>query len=525
MMKNLKRLTQGEIGALIAMLAIIFGGWVRLSAPAMAGFPINDGGLFYVMMRAIRQNNFRLPLFVEYNGLQIPFAYPLLGLYAGSLISTIFRIDLIEIVRWLPAVILILTIPAFYLLSKAVLGSNFKAGIATFIFALTPRAMTWPIMGGGVTRSFGYLFLLLTLANVWMLFTKREKKYLFLSALFGALTVLSHPEAALQTVSLSLLFWIFKGRDKISTLNALYVGLGTLTLSSIWWIPVLLRFGPDPLLAAARTGSYSALAVLYPIFAVLTDEPLMTVVAVLGVAGLFIRLAQKDYLLPAAYLAPFIVEPRSAATYAMIPLSMLAGLALTEMVLPALAGLEPKRFALNRAAYGALLAIGLYLLGSAFYFDSQIARTAVSPAERQAFEWVQSNTPAASRFLVLTGENEIFCDGVSEWFPASTNRVSVTTIQGSEWLAGKSAQAASLQTTVQGCLSANDALACVEQSAKGANLQYDFIFVVRQSAIKNFCRAVAIGPRGESITGALEQNPSYQPVYRNDEVSIFSTKR
>ncbi|MBI3738060.1 MAG: hypothetical protein HY258_03325, partial [Chloroflexi bacterium] len=83
-MKNLKRLTQDEIGALIAMLAVIFGGWVRLSAPAMAGFPINDGGLFYVMMQSIQRNNFQLPAFVQYNGLDIPFAYPPFGLYVGA---------------------------------------------------------------------------------------------------------------------------------------------------------------------------------------------------------------------------------------------------------------------------------------------------------------------------------------------------------------------------------------------------------------------------------------------------------
>ncbi|MBI2758412.1 MAG: glycosyltransferase family 39 protein [Chloroflexi bacterium] len=515
-MNKLHRLTQKEIGILIAMLATIFGGWVRLFAPAIAGFPINDGGLFYVMMRAIQENNFQLPTYVQYNGLDIPFAYPPLGLYAGALLSSLFRINLLDVVRWLPAIVLIFTIPAFYLLAKTIFDSDFKAGIAALIFAFTPRTMTWPIMGGGVTRSFGYVFLLLTLTNVYLLFTKREKKYLLLSILFGSLTVLSHPEAAVQTIGFGLLFWIFKGRDKAGTLNALYVGIGTLALSAIWWIPLLLRFGPKPILAAAQTGSNSALAILFPIFAVLTDEPLMTLIAALGLIGFIMRLAQKDYLTPAMYILPFIVEPRSAATYAMIPFAMLAGVALTDLILPPLSSIN------RRAAPALMLFIGFYLLGGAFYFDTQIAGSTVPPADREAFDWIKANTPQDSRFLVLTGENELFCDGVSEWFPALTSRLSLTTVQGTEWLRGRFAAAASTQSTIQNCLSGNDALNCVEQTARRVNLQYDFIYVVRQSSIKNFCRAVALSPRGEAILSALNDNSRYSRVYQTDEVSIFS---
>lgn len=524
-MKNLRRPTQDEIGTLIAMLAVIFGGWVRLAAPAIAGFPINDGGLFYVMMRAIQQNSFHLPAFVEYNGLNIPFTYPPLGLYVGALLSSLFHIDLLKIVQWLPATVLILTIPAFYLLSKTILESNFKAGIATLIFAFTPRSMTWPIMGGGVTRSFGYLILLLTLANVYLLFTKREKKYLLLSILFSTLTVLSHPEAALQTVGLCLLFWAFKGRDKVSTLNALYVGLGTLVLSAIWWIPALLRFGLDPFLAAAQTGSHSALAILYPIFAVLTDEPLMTFVAVLGVMGIFKKFVQRDYLLPAMYTWPFIADPRSSATYAMISLAMLAGVTISDVVLPALTDSEDESSISafqNRSAFWFLLLLGFYLLGSTLYFGTQIAATSLTPANRSAFDWVKANTPTDSHFLVLTGDDQLFCDSVSEWFPALTDRISLTTIQGDEWLSDKKySQAVSLQADLQACLKGTAPLDCIEQ----IRLNYDYLYISRQTPLKNLCRVVAPAMRAEGLIAALELNRQYLWVYGTDEVAIFAYQR
>ncbi|MBI1795140.1 MAG: hypothetical protein HYR70_13265 [Chloroflexi bacterium] len=514
-MNKLRRLTQEEIGILIAMLATIFGGWVRLFAPAIAGFPINDGGLFYVMMRAVRENNFQLPAYVQYNGLNIPFAYPPFGFYAGAFLSSVLSISAIEILRWLPAAVLVATIPAFYSLAKNILNSSFKAGIAALIFAFTPRAMLWPIMGGGLTRSFGFLFLLLTLTNVYLLFTKGHKKYLWLTIFFSALTVLTHPEAAVQTIGFGLLFWIFKGRNKIGTLHALYVGLATIALTAFWWIPLLLRFGPRPILAAAQTGFNSALAILFPILAVLTDEPLMTLIAVLGLIGFIMRLAQKNYLLPAAYILPFIVEPRSAATYATIPFAMLAGVALADLILPSLSNIN------RRAAPALMLFIGFYLLGSAFYFDTQLAGSTVPPADREAFDWIKANTPQDSRFLVLTGENELFCDGVSEWFPALTSRLSLTTVQGTEWLRGRFAAAASTQSTIQNCLSGTDALNCVEQTARQAGIQYDYVYVVRQSSIKNFCRAIAASPRGEALLSALNGDSRYNLVYRADEISIF----
>src|SRR5512146_601966 len=150
-MKSLRAPTQEQAGVLIAMTAVLFGGWVRLLIPSMAGFPVNDGGLFYVMLRAVQANGLRIPEYVKYNGLNIPFAYPPLGFYAGALAGKLLGWDEISVLRWLPAIVLIGTLPAFYWLAKEVLGTSWKAGTATLLFAFTPRAITWQIMGGGLT--------------------------------------------------------------------------------------------------------------------------------------------------------------------------------------------------------------------------------------------------------------------------------------------------------------------------------------------------------------------------------------
>ena len=73
---------------------------------------MNDGGLFFAMMRAIQLNGPALPELVTYNGELIPFAYPPLALYLGAFVAG--DDSPIAALRWLPIVASILTIPAAY---------------------------------------------------------------------------------------------------------------------------------------------------------------------------------------------------------------------------------------------------------------------------------------------------------------------------------------------------------------------------------------------------------------------------
>jgi len=519
-MKKLRTPTLEETGTLIAMTATIFGGVARLFAPLTAGFPLNDGGLFHVMILAVQNSQYRLPEYVRYNGLNIPFAYPPLGFYCGAFLSQLLHISPVEILRWLPALIATATIPAFYWLAKLFLDTPSKAGIAALIFAFLPRSMSWSTMGGGLTRSFGLLFLLLTAASVYSLFKKQERKYLFTSILFSVLTVLSHPEAAIHTIGLCILIWAFLGRNKKGILNALLVGIGTIAITAPWWITLIVRFGLAPMHAAAQTGFHSAIALLIPVIFTLTDEPMMTLIAVLGVIGFITSIHQGKYLPPAAYILPFIVEPRSAPVYAMIPLAMLASLTISDIILPFLS--TPSR-SFTSKFFVAYLAV--YLLGSSLYFDTQFAGTSVSQANRDAFEWTKLNTPPDSRFLVLTGETDIFCDGISEWFPALTGRASLTTIQGLEWLPGKFATAAQIQRDMQNCINGSKALDCIEEKTRQAELQYEYIYIANQSAIKTMCRVVMPITRGDLLILELENSKDHTSIYRTSAVSIFSRLR
>lgn len=532
-MKGLRAPTQEQAGVLIAMVAVLFGGWVRLFIPWIAGFPVNDGGLFYVMLRAVHANGLRIPLHISYNGLSIPFAYPPLGFYVGAIVADLFRVDAIKVLQWLPATVLVGTLPAFYVLARAVLGTSFRAGLATLMFAFTPRAITWQVMGGGLTRSFGQLFLILALAAIYLTFDRFSRKRLILAILFSALVVLSHPEAALQTVGIAILLWIFKGRTQQGTLHALEIGTGTLALTSVWWLPAINHFGAGTLLSAAQTGQHNLLTLLAPFLLNFVDEPLITLVAVLGLIGFAFEASRRRPLIPIWFFVPFLIEPRSAPTYAMIPLAMLAGISLGEIVLPGLArvpGDAARNVGVNimRCAPVVIFLafIGIYMFAQTSYYGVQVAGTSLSADTRAAFGWIKTNAPPGSRFLVLTGNTsaELFCDAPVEWFPALAERTSVSTIQGREWEPGNqfgtvaaNAQAASA------CLTADSPLACIEKltSTPGSPLAYNYLYVARTAPVISNCRATGVSRRGEVLIGEMNASARYTQVYGNKEAAVF----
>src|SRR3546814_13784021 len=56
--------------------------------------------------------------------------------------------------------------------------------------------------------------------------------------------------------------------------------------------------------------------------------------------------------------------------------------------------------------------------------------------EREAMAWVAVETPEDSRFALITDATRWSSDRSAEWFPYLTDRVSVATVQGLEWVTG-----------------------------------------------------------------------------------------
>ena len=315
-------LNNNDSGLLIAFAALLFGGWTRIYTVIAAEFPINDGGMFYKMTEVILQHNFKIPPYFSYNGQTIAFAYPPLAFFITAGINQILGTPLLVVFQFLPAVILIGTIPAFYGLASTLISDKVQAGIATFIFALTPRSITWYIMGGGITRSLGLLFLILAVNFVYLVYITPSRKYVYFALFFCVLVVLTHPEAAVHTAAIALLLWIFYARTWGGFWRTTIIGIGTFGLTAIWWLPLILNIGTDPFISAGQTGMNSTAGILYP-FVHFNDEPYITFIMVFGFLGIVTELAFKRYFLVLFYFLPFIVELRNAGNIAILPLALL----------------------------------------------------------------------------------------------------------------------------------------------------------------------------------------------------------
>src|SRR5574341_1353007 len=318
---------------LLLFFSVLFGAVVRFAPTVMSGSPINDGGMFYVMIEGLKANHFLLPAFTSYNHLNLPFAYPPLSFYVGGLLS-LSGIPTLDVLRWLPPLVSTSSILAFYWVAGLMLDSKSKAALAAIAYTLMPRSFSWYVMGGGLSRTFGILFLLLACASAWALFTQHSPKYLFLTMLFGAGAILSHPETGLHAAASCALIWLFKGRNARGLRDAMFVAFGVLVLTSPWWGTVLIQHGFAPFQSALNAGGHSGLFWLPWLTLDFAEERFISLFTLLGLIGFTVQCVRRDWFLPVWMLAPFVVEPRSATAIAALPLAVLAGLGLSDFLLP-----------------------------------------------------------------------------------------------------------------------------------------------------------------------------------------------
>lgn len=517
-----KNITRAEWSTLILFLAILLGTFMRFNPTMLAGFPINDGGMFAVMVEDLAASRYALPAFTTYNQLDIPYAYPPLGFYLGRLAADLFGLSVVEVLRWLPAFFASLSVPAFYWLALRIFKNQYYAAVSTLFFALMPRALSWFVMGGGLTRSPGQFFMLLTLAVVIRLYEENRRGDIVLAGAFGGLAVLSHPEAAVHTFVSAVFLWLMLSRKRTTLFSAVAVGVVVLIVTSPWWATVLRHHGMGPLIAGAQTGQ-RALAIFHLLFFVFTEEPYATVIAVLGLIGIGHRLVRRDYLLPLWMVIPFFVEGRSAAGPAAIPLAMLAAIGLLDVVLPAIGvrGSSEQSEQLSFAERNIFLYVAVYLLFSTYQFGFGLSHATLYADDRAAMTWVRENTPADSRFLVLTGTTSVSCDSVLEWFPALSGRQSIYTVQGREWTEGENFNTYVRSTyPVQECLSSGDA-SCLNAAVEGS--QYDYVYISKVLRVNN-CTPLDLQRRFPFFLESMRASAGFEVVHETEGAVIYRNR-
>ncbi len=504
---------------LVLVSALLGGGLLRILPAALSDFPLNDGGLFYAMVRDLQANGLRLPVLTSYNGGGIPFAYPPLALYITALLNNgLGGGDLLGLFRWLPAALTLASLPAFFALAKTALPSRSLAVLATVAFAFLPRTYSWFVLGGGISRASYLLLYLLAARALLMLFREPgfQPKTMLATTLWCSLLVLSHPEAAVHGATTGVLFWLLLAPRRAGTIKAAAVGLGVLLLTAAWWGVVLAQHGLAPFISAGHTGGHSLRALWFIFVPLLGEEQLLPLLTSLGLLGLALQLGARRWLLLAWFAVPLVVLPRSAPAISILPLALAAGVGLNAVLSQVLAQRQPganwaECLMRSRLAQAGLAYVLIFSLASGFLYSVKLSSLRVSPAERSALIWVTEHSPPDSRFLLLTGRPEAFADPLAEWFPALTGRRAVTTIQGQEWRLGPDFQIHRQQANrLQTCAAAG--LACLVDWQTETGWSADYLLLSAEFA-------------PGLLANQLGSDTGYQLVYSVSGVSIFQVVR
>lgn len=506
-----------DIDKFLLLLTVISSLFVRIFPILRSDFPLVDGGMFYSMIRDLQAANYSLPVFTSYNHQQIPFAYPPFAFYFTGAINSVTDIPLINLIRWQPGVINILTLVVVYYFVKKLTQSSTKGLLATFIFSLTPNAFWWQIVGGGLTRSFGALFAFLFSYFAYRLFHDKDNSLLGAigAILSGTLVVLSHPEWALQAVYSGLLFFIIWGRSWHTIRKSAIIVLSIVALTAIWWLTNLQRFGIQPFVDAG-TATDSRLLFLPTLFSLQFTGEYITFIAVFALIGAFVTSARREYYLLIWGVGSLLVDPRGGGPFSLLPFSIFAMLSITELIAPFILKHRSREecpwwnfldLPLGKVFFGFF---AVFCISNCFFQARTISEYTLSKDEQLALQWVKENSRYDEKFLVFGTQSNPIHSPLVEWFPALADRQSLTTPQGQEWF-GKYHEALDTFGLYQNCL--DDDLECIRDVENETGLRVDCIFM----SFENMSQS----PEKNPLYLSLLQSPQYNSAYSSPMVKIF----
>jgi hypothetical protein len=535
-----------SMASMATSAAVVLAVAIRVFLVMSRDFPLNDGALFFLMTKELGSHGFHLPAATAYNGAGIPFAYSPLGFYLAAFLHSVGGIDLADLLRVLPLVFSSLCVVAFYLLARELIASRATLVAALCTFAVLPRSFLWLIMGGGLTRSIGFMFAILTLWQLHQVYTRRAWRNVAWATVLSSLTVLSHLGTAPFVAFSAVLFLLFFGRHKFGVYASIVIALGTVVLTAPWWASIAAVHGFAPFAAAGATGGTifsstsrgQALGKL-AFFGLGTAEPLFPIIGALAIIGAFASLTRRGSFLPIWWLTIILLDTRAGATYASIPVAILAGIALIDVIVPVIARAPAGHrtaprlpvssgwdvFAIaSRGRQWIVIVVMAVLLG--YGVASSVLRrpslnsegrylTSLTSDDRAAMSWVSRRTAPASRFLIVVGAaaGGWWSDRTAEWFPVLANRVSVATVQGTEWLPrGVFEMRERAYDELQGC--AIWGTSCIEQWSRDHRVPYTHVYLPKTLAFP------CCGP----LDAALRHDSTYAVVFDGPAATIFARR-
>lgn len=500
---------------------ILLGAVLRLVPVVASDFPLNDGALFLTMARDLAANGLVPPGVTSYNDLGSPFAYPPGGFYVLVFLEAAGAKG-IDVLRWLPALFSIATIPVAYAIGREVYRGRGMALATAAFFAISTGSYEWPVLGGGITRAPGLLLALLAILFAIRAYRHRGRTASLVAGFALAATGLWHPQAAIFAALSVALVLPFVAADWRRALRSLAViGITAAVLVLPWLVLVVARHGIDPLLSAVGTGGTPFLGLL----SLLTARSSAGYLEVLGIAttfGFAVCMLRREWLPPVWMVAIVVVDSRAGQPYLALPAAMAVAFMVRDL------GSVVRRHAVARAWEGvlgsgarraapilaAVLVVAAFADSLAAQSDADSPLRAVPESARGAMTWVADNTSEDASFVVVSGRYWAQ-DVESEWFPVLAERRSLATVQGYEWLGvDRYERQRDRAGELAPCVAAGD-LGCVERWLADAG-DVDYLFLTRSSVADEAGVDCCLGLADQVATFRLVTT-----VYQEDRVAII----
>lgn len=458
-------------------------------------FPINDGALFLEFIREISVRFPALPTTISYNELALPFAYPPLSFWVAASLTKL-GLDSLAVVRVMPIIMNIFYVLLFALVLLKSKHSQFFTAISILFLSTNLRSFEWLLMGGGMSRGLGSLFLMLTLlAATAPSRPEREAWNPWRMALAGAAVagaILSHLEWGILAAGAVVLSRGLARRSfKAFAIDCLISGGTALAIVFPWLLHVQQSYGLAPFLAAGTSSGWSPAFMMIRLLEVAILATMMNPFVIVGAVVLMLK--RRWFWLGFALLCA-ILTPRHAPTPLALATSVFAAQGIVSAYHFSARYIGPRRVRVGVAA-----AVIGFLLSYAIYrssLDAPRSFATLPPKSREAMAWVAANHPGA-RFAIIN-EKAWHDDNAGEWFPTLARARSVTTVQGREW----NGQFVHWEHMYRALRASRN---CAElESALEPFGSFDFVWA-------------------ETMQDCLAP-PRYRPVFRNDQVSIYRVR-
>lgn len=496
-------------------IIVLVGSLLRAIPVLTSDFPLNDGALFLSMANDIRENGFALPSYASYNELDVPFVYPPLGFYLLAGLTSL-GINPLDVLRLVPLITSITAIVLAHGLFTRLLRHRSRALVATGAFATMPHAYEWMIAGGGLTRSTGVTLAIGCILCAVITLQSPTRFSTLATGLLGGLSALTHPQAGIFAALSIVVLWLFKFPDRRRGIGSMLAAgsIGAVVLAP-WLVVVLMVHGLEPLVSASMTGG-SPIDGLFNFITLRFSGAYVEVLGVIAAFGIFVAALNRQWWILVWILAPFLVGDRKSLIFSTIPASIAVAVGFADLLRLGRTT-EPvglARFAGSRAGgIAAVLLVVATISAGVSNLSPSSPLHALPSAHRTAMAWVQNQTPAQSRFLIVSGMTWNL-DAPAEWFPVLARRASVVTVQGWEWL-GTDAfrQQRARHRWLQNCAIQSDAICVEEWTDVVGPVEYVYFGDSPLSGSQGYNCCLHLAARIEEALGATV-------VFQNEQVVI-----